>query len=90
MFCLLYYIDVNFEFAIVHAYEESGQVDPNGAQTMKNASTAGMSYADGYITPCLQCGKLTQQVLGFFFLLELIKLTCINMGQSFPHCGLIF
>lgn len=43
------------EFAIPRVYRSSGSVDPNGAQTIKNARAAGIKYVDGYIFPCAPC-----------------------------------
>jgi len=42
---------------------EVGRVDPNGAQTIKNAWAGGMAHVDGYIYPCLRCGNPAQQVI---------------------------
>ncbi len=56
------YIDNNYFFALVRVYEEVGHVDPNGAQTIKNAWAGGMAHVDGYIFPCLRCGNPAQQV----------------------------
>jgi hypothetical protein len=40
------------QFGIVRVYQSYGAVDPNGAQTIKNARSAGIPYVDGYIFPC--------------------------------------
>jgi hypothetical protein len=60
-------IGISYEFAIVRVYQQIGQVDPNGAQTIKNARDAGIPYVDGYIFPCLRCGNPAQQVFDFVF-----------------------
>ena len=60
-------LDNNYDFAVVRVYEEVGHVDPNGAQTIKNAWAGGMAHVDGYIFPCLRCGNPDQQVLHFLF-----------------------
>ena len=59
-------IDNNYFFAVARVYEEVGRVDPNGAQTIKNAWAGGMAHVDGYIFPCLRCGNPGQQVRNFF------------------------
>lgn len=58
------FLDVGngFSFAVVRVYEELGRVDPNGAQTIKNAHAAGIEYVDGYIFPCHRCGNPGAQV----------------------------
>jgi hypothetical protein len=56
------YIDNDYHFAVVRVYEEVGRIDPNGAQTIKNAWAGGMAHVDGYIFPCLRCGNPAQQV----------------------------
>jgi hypothetical protein len=61
-----YYIGNGYQFAVARVYEEVGHVDPNGAQTIKNAHAAGIQYVDGYIFPCLRCGNPAQQVLDSF------------------------
>lgn len=63
-------LDNNYLFAVVRVYEEVGHVDPNGAQTIKNAWAGGMAHVDGYIFPCLRCGNPAQQV---FYLLVFHK-----------------
>lgn len=50
------------EFAVARVYQSGGRVDPNGAQTIKNARAAGIKYVDGYIFPCVPCGNAAQQV----------------------------
>eukprot|EP01012_Entosiphon_sulcatum_P004616 TRINITY_DN1186_c0_g1_i1.p1 TRINITY_DN1186_c0_g1~~TRINITY_DN1186_c0_g1_i1.p1 ORF type:complete len:211 (-),score=26.78 TRINITY_DN1186_c0_g1_i1:38-670(-) len=49
-------------FAVVRAYQSNGVVDPNGAQTIKNAHAAGFPYVDAYIFPCVPCGNPAGQV----------------------------
>merc|ERR1711924_7862 len=44
-------------FVIPRVYRSSGSLDPNGAQTIKNARAAGIKYVDGYIFPCATCSK---------------------------------
>jgi len=56
-------IDNGYSFAVARVYMEVGEVDPNGAQTIINARAGGMSYVDGYIYPCLDCGNPAQQVI---------------------------
>jgi len=38
-------------FVIVRTYQSNGRVDPNGANTIKNARAAGISYVDAYHFP---------------------------------------
>ncbi len=45
-----------YSFAVVRAYQSSGHVDPNAAQTMMNAHEGGMSHVDAYLFPCPTCG----------------------------------
>ncbi len=64
--CLSFFsTDNGYDFAIVRVYREIGQVDANGAQTIKNAWNAGIAHVDGYIYPCLRCGNPAQQVSEF-------------------------
>ena len=49
-------------FAIPRVYQSVGRVDPNGAQTVKNAWAAGVAHVDGYIFPCPKCGNGYGQV----------------------------
>lgn len=62
------HLDNNYLFAVVRVYEEVGRVDPNGAQTIKNAWAGGMAHVDGYMFPSLKLGNPAQQVfyLSFF------------------------
>ena len=64
-----FHVDNGYDFAIARVYEELGHVDPNGAQTIKNARAAGIDYVDGYIFPCLSCGNPGQQVFNYFLFL---------------------
>eukprot|EP00943_MAST-04B_sp_MAST-4B-sp1_P002110 g2110.t1 len=41
-------------FAIVRVYRSTGEVDPNGANTIRAAKQAGIRHVDGYIFPCVQ------------------------------------
>mmetsp|Transcript_42494 Transcript_42494/g.102344 ORF Transcript_42494/g.102344 Transcript_42494/m.102344 type:complete len:217 (+) Transcript_42494:52-702(+) len=50
------------EFAIARVYQSTGYVDPNGAQTIKNARAAGIKYVDGYVFPCVPCANAAVQV----------------------------
>lgn len=56
------FVDNGYEFAIVRVYQSLGQVDPNGAQTIKNAKNAGIQYVDGYLYPCVPCKQPDAQV----------------------------
>lgn len=44
-------------FAIVRVFMSSGQIDPNGADSIRNALSAGVPHVDGYIFPCVPCGN---------------------------------
>mmetsp|Transcript_42492 Transcript_42492/g.102337 ORF Transcript_42492/g.102337 Transcript_42492/m.102337 type:complete len:220 (+) Transcript_42492:54-713(+) len=50
------------EFVIARVYQSVGDVDPDGAQTIKNAKAAGIQNVDGYIFPCVSCGDAAGQV----------------------------
>ena len=52
----------SYSFAIVRVYQSNGVVDPNGAQTIANAWSGGMSHVDGYIFPCYSCGSPAGQM----------------------------
>jgi hypothetical protein len=65
--CSFLYIGNGYDFAVARVYEEIGQLDPNGAQTIKNAWTGGKAHVDGYIYPCVRCGNTATQVLNFLF-----------------------
>ena len=62
-----FYIDNGYEFAIVRVYQSNGQVDPNGAQSIKNALDGGIQYVDGYVYPCVHCGNPTKQVCDLYY-----------------------
>lgn len=49
-------------FAIVRVYCSPGYPDQNGPATISDAWAGGMSYVDGYIFPCYECGNAAQQV----------------------------
>lgn len=51
-----------YSFAVVRVYQSNGKVDPNGAQTIKNAWAGGMAHVDGYIFPCYSCGNPEAQM----------------------------
>jgi hypothetical protein len=68
-----FHIGNGYSFAVVRVYQEVGHVDPNGAQTIKNAHAAGIEYVDGYIFPCLRCGNPAEQVLHSCFSFEVIS-----------------
>ena len=61
------HLDNNYLFAVVRVYEEVGHVDPNGAQTIKNAWAGGMAHVDGYMFPCLRCNPAQQVFYLSFF-----------------------
>jgi len=47
-------------FAIVRTYQSTGKVDPNGAQTIKNAHAAGIPNVDAYHFPNVNVNAKTQ------------------------------
>lgn len=61
-FILSFDVGNNYEFAIVRVYRETGEIDANGAQTIKNAHAGGIQFVDGYVYPCVHCGNPAQQV----------------------------
>ncbi|GAQ86768.1 hypothetical protein KFL_003100050 [Klebsormidium nitens] len=49
-------VNSGFNVAIVRAGRSSGTVDPNAAQSLKNAQAAGYAYRHVYIFPCAHSG----------------------------------
>lgn len=50
------------KFAIVRVYQSNGQIDPNGAQTIKNAHAAKIEFVDAYIFPSQKKGDPKGQI----------------------------
>jgi molybdopterin/thiamine biosynthesis adenylyltransferase len=48
--------DNGYSFAIVRVYQSNGKPDANGPYTINDAHSGGISYVDGYIFPCFDCG----------------------------------
>mgnify|MGYP001085286539 CR=1 FL=1 len=46
-----------YKFAIVRGFQSSGYVDPNVVTNIDNAISAGMSFADVYLFPCVPCAN---------------------------------
>jgi hypothetical protein len=55
-------VSSGYHFAIPRVYQSNGKCDPNGRQNVYNARNGGMSYVDGYIFPCFDCGNPAGQV----------------------------
>uniref|UniRef100_A0A6B2LI18 lysozyme n=1 Tax=Arcella intermedia TaxID=1963864 RepID=A0A6B2LI18_9EUKA len=51
-----------YSFAIVRGYRSGGSVDPNVATNIQNARSAGFSYVDVYLFPCVPCGNAAGQM----------------------------
>ena len=50
------------KFAVARVYSELGHVDTTGIESLKAARAAGIKYTDGYIFPCVKCGRPADQV----------------------------
>jgi len=52
----------NYSFVVTRGYQEVGRVDPNVVTNIRNARTAGISFVDVYIFPCVPCGNPAGQM----------------------------
>ncbi|EGC32614.1 hypothetical protein DICPUDRAFT_81570 [Dictyostelium purpureum] len=70
--------NAGFDFAIVRGYCSTGEIDPNGAQSIINARDAGVEYVDSYLFPCSSCGNGAGQAVS---LVNHLKDTGANFGM---------
>eukprot|EP01124_Arcella_intermedia_P007760 TRINITY_DN147_c0_g1_i5.p1 TRINITY_DN147_c0_g1~~TRINITY_DN147_c0_g1_i5.p1 ORF type:complete len:214 (+),score=13.68 TRINITY_DN147_c0_g1_i5:52-693(+) len=51
-----------YSFAIIRGYRSGGSVDANVVTNIRNARSAGFSYVDVYLFPCVPCGNAAGQM----------------------------